>query len=182
MADIKAKDISVAQSIASSDLILGSSIAGTTANVTVETVGKYIIEQLNLSSLNDTVSEYVRKLSSRIQKLTKIQNVSVSFTGTQSSEWEYTGLSLTVPSNHVYIVWGLGGWEETTPKGFGLSISNQRTWFRTMSENTSGILVFNTPPIILQGKVTMHLWEKRWSNGTNTDTIQYIDLGEISPT
>jgi hypothetical protein len=56
MADIKAKDIAIASSVASNDLILGSSIAGTTANVTVETVGKYIINQLNLASLsNQTV-------------------------------------------------------------------------------------------------------------------------------
>lgn len=60
MADIKAKDIAVAQSITSSDLLLGSSIAGTTANVTVETVGKYILKQLNISELsNDSVVNFL---------------------------------------------------------------------------------------------------------------------------
>lgn len=182
MADIKAKDISVAQSIAASDLILGSSIAGTTANVTVETVGKYIIEQLNLSSLNNTVSEYVRKLSSRIQNLTKFQNVSAKFAGTKSLAWEYTGISLTIPRNHIYMMWGIADWGASTPKGIALSASDQYTWFQTMSENTSGILVFDTPPLIMRGQSTVYLWEKRTNPGENINTIRYIDLGEINPT
>lgn len=65
MADIKAKDISVAQSIASSDLILGSSIAGTTANVKVDTLGKYIIDTLPVASLeNVPVSELINDIKS----------------------------------------------------------------------------------------------------------------------
>lgn len=174
MADIKAKDIAVAQSVAASDLILGSSINETTANVTVETVGKYIIEQLNISSLNGTISDYVKNLASR---LTNVQSVGGSFTGTKSNEWEYTGYSLTVPFKHVYLIWGSVGWGDTTPKGVALSTSDQYTWFSTMSENTSGILMFNTASII-RTSGTVYLWEKRYSAGTNNDSIYYIDLGE----
>lgn len=69
MADIKAKDISVAQSIASSDLILGSSIAGTTANVTVDTLGKYIIDTLPVASLgNVPVSTLINNLQNTIHE------------------------------------------------------------------------------------------------------------------
>jgi hypothetical protein len=53
MADIKAKDIAVAQSIASSDLILGSSIAGTTANVRVDTLGNYILKNIKQSDIGN---------------------------------------------------------------------------------------------------------------------------------
>ena len=66
MADIKAKDISVAQSITSSDLILGSSIAGTTANVTVDTLGKYIINILPFTSIgNVSVSTQIINIKSK---------------------------------------------------------------------------------------------------------------------
>lgn len=174
MADIKAKDISVAQSIASSDLILGSSINETTANVTVETVGKYIIEQLNIPSLNGAISEYVLNLAS---KLTNIQFVGGNFTGTKSLEWEYTGYSLTVPNNHVYLIWGNVGWGASTPKGAALATNNQNTWFQTMSENTSGTLIYNTP-ITIRTSGTVYLWEKRAFPGTNEDRIYYIDLGK----
>jgi hypothetical protein len=170
MADIKAKDIAVAQSVAANDLILGSSIAGTTANVTVETVGKYIIEQLNLSSLDGTISE-------RIQNLTKLQAVGQDFAGSKTLEWEYTGISLTIPNNHVYLVWGNAGWGETTPKGVALSSSNQYTWFNTVTEITSGILVYYTPPLI-RSSGTVYLWEKRAGQGTNRNNIYYIDLGK----
>jgi hypothetical protein len=66
MADIKAKDIAVAQSIASSDLILGSSIAGTTANVKVDTLGKYIVDTLPFASIgNVSVSTQINNIKSK---------------------------------------------------------------------------------------------------------------------
>jgi hypothetical protein len=67
MADIKAKDISVAQSVGANDLILGSSIAGTTANVRVDTLGNYLINTLTYSSLsNDTISNSINNINSKL--------------------------------------------------------------------------------------------------------------------
>lgn len=69
MADIKAKDISVAQSIASSDLILGSSIAGTTANVRVDTLGNYILKNINQSDIgNVSTISFLSDLKTRFSK------------------------------------------------------------------------------------------------------------------
>jgi hypothetical protein len=66
MADIKAKDISVAQSVGANDLILGSSIAGTTANVKVDTLGKYIIDTLPFASIgNVSVSSLLNNIKSK---------------------------------------------------------------------------------------------------------------------
>ena len=175
MGDIKAKDLNTAGSVAAGDKILGSSINGTTANVTVETVGNYIIEQLTLISLGNTTSGKILNLESRIRNLKNIQTVGGNFTGSKTSEWEYTGYSLTIPNNHVYLVWGDLGWGESTPKGVALSLSNQYKWFSTLSESDSGIFVFNTAPLI-KNSGTLYLWEKRNSPGTNIDRIQYIDL------
>jgi hypothetical protein len=73
MADIKAKDISVAQSIASSDLILGSSIAGTTANVKVETVGNFILNNFPKSDLgNQSILPYVKNIQNKIKRVSII--------------------------------------------------------------------------------------------------------------
>jgi hypothetical protein len=69
MADIKAKDISVAQSITSSDLILGSSINGTTANVTVETVGNFILNNFPKSDLeNQSILPYTKNIHDKIKQ------------------------------------------------------------------------------------------------------------------
>ena len=69
MADIKAKDIAVAQSIASSDLILGSSIAGTTANVRVDTLGNYILKNINQSDIgNVSTISFLSDLKTRFSK------------------------------------------------------------------------------------------------------------------
>jgi hypothetical protein len=66
MADIKAKDISVAQSVGANDLILGSSIAGTTANVKVYTLGKYIVYTLPLASIgNVSASTQINNIKSK---------------------------------------------------------------------------------------------------------------------
>lgn len=73
MADIKAKDISVAQSIASSDLILGSSIAGTTANVKVETIGNFILNNFPKSDLgNQSILPYVKNIQNKINRVSII--------------------------------------------------------------------------------------------------------------
>jgi hypothetical protein len=74
-------------------------------------------------------------------------------------------------------MWGNAGWGETIPKGVALSSSNQYTWFNTMTELTSGILIYNTPPLI-RNSGTVYLWEKRSGQGTNRDNIYYIDLGK----
>ena len=67
MADIKAKDIAIAQSIASSDLILGSSIAGTTANVKVETIGNFILNNFPKSDLgNQSILPYVKNIQNKM--------------------------------------------------------------------------------------------------------------------
>ena len=57
MGDIKAKDLNTAGSVAAGDKILGSSINGTTANVTVETIENHAIDTKTYTSLsNATVS------------------------------------------------------------------------------------------------------------------------------
>lgn len=69
MADIKAKDIAVAQSIASSDLILGSSIAGTTANVRVDTLGNHILKNINQSDIgNVSTISFLSDLKKRVTR------------------------------------------------------------------------------------------------------------------
>lgn len=73
MADIKAKDIAVAQSVAASDLILGSSIADTTANVRVDTLGNYIINNLSQSNIgNVSVSTAIATINNRLTKTVRV--------------------------------------------------------------------------------------------------------------
>lgn len=69
MADIKAKDIAVAQSVAASDLILGSSINETTANVRVDTLGNYILQNINQSDIgNVSTIAFLSDLKTRFSR------------------------------------------------------------------------------------------------------------------
>lgn len=71
MADIKAKDIAVAQSVGANDLILGSSIAGTTANVRVDTIGNHLINSLTYNSLNNkTLAQIINELEAKYNTTT----------------------------------------------------------------------------------------------------------------
>lgn len=172
MADIKAKDISVAQSVGASDLILGSSIAGTTANVKVETVGKYIIDQLSLPSLNNsTVANRISQLLGKIS----ISSIETRYQA-QSLDWEYTGLSITVPNNHIYLVQGQTGWSSAEPIGLGIckSISAEKRFAAVTKENSS----FYTPLCLLASGETGYLMEKRVyvPNNSNIEKITYIDI------
>lgn len=66
MADIKAKDIAVAQSVGANDLILGSSINETTANVRVDTLGNYILQNINQSDIgNVSTIDFLSDLKTR---------------------------------------------------------------------------------------------------------------------
>jgi hypothetical protein len=184
MADIKAKDISVAQSVGASDLILGSSIAGTTANVTIETVGKYIIEQLNLSALSNTnVSNYIINLQSQINNIKRKKNVYGEFFSGNSNVYEYTGVSLTIPAGHVYIVEAVTSWKRSRPTGIALSEqSGGGRYLAKLDVDSASQTAYRSGATIVSGEKTVYAWTRRWNpDGFGLDSfwIDYIDLGYL---
>ena len=73
MGDIKAKDLNTAGSVAAGDKILGSSINGTTANVRVDTLGNYIINNLNQSNIgNVSVSTAIESINNRLIRTVRL--------------------------------------------------------------------------------------------------------------
>lgn len=120
MADIKAKDISVAQSIAASDLILGSSIAGTTANVRVDTLGNCILNNLPQSDLgNQPILQYTKSMRDKLKPVTIVnQNFAPSEENVYSNVGAFT---LTAPTL-LYIKYDWGN-----AKPLGIAISDRPT-------------------------------------------------------
>jgi hypothetical protein len=180
MADIKAKDISVAQSITSSDLILGSSIAGTTANVTVETVGEYIIKQLNLPTLpQGNVESCLLNLNNYINNIRKIYSVKERVPA-PSSSWFYTGVNIEVPSNRIYLVWGESQWTSDAPKGIALSYDTSMLYPMSIIQVGNGVAASKYCPAIVASGITIYLWGKRDKASAGQGdyyVIYYMDLG-----
>ena len=179
MGDIKAKDLNTAASVAAGDKILGSSINGTTANVTVETVGKYIIDQLGLTSLsNASVSTVINNLKTQTNLIRHVNTIIEQRTGTQANAWEYTGISFTPTSGHLYMIWGVAEWQNSKPIGCGLSDDPVRVRFHTFNECGGDIETGYTSGILITSRTApIYLFEKRTSNGRNYSSINYIDLG-----
>ena len=120
MADIKAKDIAVAQSVAASDLILGSSIAGTTSNVTVETVGNCILNNLPQSDLgNQSILQYTKSMSDKLKPVTIVNQ---EFAPSEANVYSNVGaFTLTAPTLlYIKYEWGAS-------KPLGIAISDRPT-------------------------------------------------------
>jgi hypothetical protein len=131
MADIKAKDIAIASSVASNDLILGSSIAGTTANVTVETVGNFILNNFPKSDLgNQSILPYAKDIHNKL-KVETIFNQEVS--AESANVYSNVGqIRLTTPS----FLFMQYSWGNSLPLGILLS------WDQSASGNTFSPVLF----------------------------------------
>jgi hypothetical protein len=116
MADIKAKDIAIASSVASNDLILGSSIAGTTANVTVETVGNFILNNFPKSDLgNQSILPYTKNIHDKIKQSNILSKAAAPKEKNVYSN--VASFTLSAPTL-VYIKYE---WVISTPKGIFVS-------------------------------------------------------------
>jgi hypothetical protein len=116
MADIKAKDISVAQSVTSSDLILGASIAGTTANVTVETIGNCILNNLQKSELgNQSILPYTKNIHDKIKPVTIINQ---KFSPAEANVYSNVGAFTLNAPTLLYIRYE---WGDAKPLGIAIS-------------------------------------------------------------
>ena len=184
MADIKAKDISIAQSIASSDLILGSSIAGTTANVTVETVGNYLINNLPIANLgNASVSSNILRIKDSIRDIQNLHSTMYQRRSLANNEWKYMDISITVPQNHIYLIEAVTTYQNTRPYGIALSHSNTRFDPYIFNDNTSNWSRINSGVCLSFGSETFYIWAKRdfvSPDATDNYYIRYVDLGEIN--
>jgi hypothetical protein len=180
MADIKAKDIAVAESIASSDLILGSSINGTTANVTVETLENHAINTKTYSSLNNlSVQEYCNFLFNQTKMPRTLHSSAIDFAVTQQNVWENTNISVTVPQNHLYLIYAWTGFSNAATTGMLLSDDPVALDYVSISVLESGTrCVRQTPAVIVRGK-TITLWVKRTSTKSERTSLNWIDLGEL---
>lgn len=176
MADIKAKDIAVAQSIASSDLILGSSINGTTANVLVETLENHTINTKTYQSLGGaTVSAVLSNLSNSFEAFKTVKTIG----DVRSLEpgFRYSGVSVTVPNNKIYLLWANHPWVNTPAYELGFSASNQTFYAQVYVQTSEHVASVELTPIIIgQPGRTYYLWVNRGSNAQNQIYIQYLDL------
>lgn len=176
MADIKAKDIAIASSIASNDLILGSSIAGTTANVTVETVGNFILNNFPKSDLgNQSILPYAKDIHDKLKVETLFrQNVAAA----QANVYSRVGqIQLTTPSFlHIEYYWG-----EAAPLGVILAYE------QSLSESIFSPVIFGELPRDSTGKYagtlfvngyapagTLNIFVKALTTGGNDLLIQKV--------
>ena len=183
MADIKAKDISVAQSVSANDLILGSSIAGTTANIKVDVLGAFIANIQQFSTIGGKT--LLQNLSSINKFISDFKNIkrtpTVSFENT-TVNWEYTGSNITLSSNKLYIIWAETKFMHDRPQGIGISDSMSQANFIASAEvevdPNPKARVFGTSPIIIKGEYSqLFIWRR--SNGiTGSDPINfaYIEI------
>ena len=182
MGDIKAKDLNTAGSVAAGDKILGSSINGTTANVTVETLENHAVDTKTYTSLSDkTISGKFSDVDAFISRIKTANGVQQNIMVTQANSWAYSGLSLTVPANHIYIVWGEAGFNNSWARGLSLnrSSSSMDGIFSISEINEANRPVFKTPAIVLVGGSTCYLWSKYAETTSSTSeytSIKYIDI------
>lgn len=180
MADIKAKDIAVAQSIASSDLILGSSINETTANIRVDTLGNFLINNLPIANLgNASVSSNISQIKNSIRNILTKHSINYKRQCSAAGEFKYMDISFTVPDNHIYIIEAQSIWNYTRCDGIGLSATNAD--FQPIVFNEK-INIRNSGTCIAYGPQTLFVWSKRAfvAQGVDDYWINYVDLGEIN--
>lgn len=180
MADIKAKDIAVAQSIASSDLILGSSINETTANIRVDTLGDYLINNLPIATIgNKSVATNITQIKNSIRNILTKNSIKYQRQCSTADEFKYMDISFTVPNNHIYIIEAYSIWNYTRCDGIGLSASDNSFQPYVLNEY---INARNSGTCIAYGPQTLYVWSKRGfvAQGVDDYYINYVDLGEIN--
>lgn len=180
MGDIKAKDLNTAGSVAAGDKILGSSINGTTANVTVETLENHAINTKTYSSLNNlSVQGYCGFLFNQTKMSRTLHSVTTNYAVTRSDVWEKTGLSVTVPNNHIYLVYGWTGFANAPTRGMALSDDERGVDAVSIAFlDSTARCIRQTPAAIVTGK-TITLWVRRTNMASEKMGLNWIDLGEI---
>lgn len=183
MADIKAKDISVAQSVSANDLILGSSIAGTTANIKVDVLGAFIANTQQFSTIGGkTLLQNLSSINKFISDFKNIKRTPTVLYENTTINWEYTGSNITLSSNKLYIIWAETSFMHDRPQGLGISDSMSQANFITMAEAEEDpnpkARIIRTFPTIINGEYSqLFIWRR--SNGTTgSDPVKfaYIEI------
>ena len=137
-----------------------------------------------------TISSKVEQNTTDISNLNNVKSDKVHFYKktavhqSSSTDWEYTGLSITCPTGHVYIINAWTDWNSGAPKGLCLSdsISSRRVLCETFLDyqtcNGTNGYVRKTPAVIMWQGDTAAVWEKRETTPSAENQIQllYVDI------
>ena len=132
--------------------------------------------------LDKILSFIAEKLARLITCLTNKVFINGQYQATAANAWQYTGLSVTVPSGHNYLVEMIPGYSTGRPIGIGLNdaqtISNAHNapMYRVEAIR-SGESIVRTPYFLLTPG-TWYLFDKRESTPTtkNTFVVRGYDL------
>ena len=132
--------------------------------------------------LDKILSFIAEKLARLITCLTNKIFINGQFQATAANTWQYTGLSITVPSGHNYIVEMLPGYSTGRPIGIGLNDSqtisgaHNAPIYRAEALRTGESVVRS--PFFLLTPGTWYLFDKRESVPTtkNSFVVRGYDL------
>ena len=110
-------------------------------------------------------------LGTKQDKINIIPNTGASYTCT-STNLEYTGVSVTCPAGHTYIVRAALSFSNTAPSEILASKSNTNSNVHNrLAYAESGFATF-----LLKGGETAYIWGKWGSAGTNSVSYDAIDI------
>lgn len=116
----------------------------------------------------------IKQLLTRIlDRLPKLISQTVTYTNS-GTDWEYIGLTFTVPANHIYVVRVNSGWSTGRPTGLGVHSSAS---LGSLANPASCQLVAGAwlSPAWIFVAGTYYVFVKRESVGTNTSLLQGLD-------
>lgn len=98
-----------------------------------------------------------------------------------STNWEYTGISVTVPANHTYLLQGGASYNTAKPIGMALSLSDSRLQaigITYLDDTVNTLNYVSQSSLCAASNTTVYLWERRKTVPTadNNVYIQYVDI------
>lgn len=126
-----------------------------------------------------SVKEILIRILNRLPKYKLLAN-SVSYTTANVMTWEYTNISINVPTGHMYIVTVQTSYSHGKPYGLGFhTASTLGSWGApnfNVQDTTNNESLSRATFMLTPG--TWYLYNKRMSTGANTYTIEAVDINK----
>lgn len=100
------------------------------------------------------------------------QSVFKNYATQAADTWEYIGLSVTVPANHIYIGNITTDWQMGKPLGLGIGTSNTGTPAIRFQPNDGGSIM--TSPAVYLTPGTYYLFAMRGAASSTQNTYQFF--------
>ena len=145
----------------------GIASAGTTHGIWSDKLNKWIVSASDSTVFVD---------GKQMPKL--VSAVNGTFKGTKSNEWEYTGLSFSIPSGCWAIVQCYQNYVAGRPIGIGIDTNSSINPPKSMNVSTGTSEACYSGTFLVGGGATYYIYTKRATVPTaaNTYTVNYIQI------